>query len=466
MKKRQLAIVLASCFLVSSMNPLPAYAEFADELVSVSEEETYADLSDEAVVTEEGETEESKEIEYVMDDSESAVAEEQLIDTQETAQAEEYTNENDQIALYDGETDGYTQVKTNVPIEFKYEGTTLYFRLQKGAAPTAMPDNKRVSAAKWVNGHETEAKNVTTIVIGEGITALGNHNFEGTYNNCFPKLNEVKLYSTVSKIGDYTFQNDAALQSITNLSNVTSIGDTALKGTGLTNVSLSETQTTTLSDSAFKDCTALTSVTGYDIKLAANVFENCSSLTSFQCQIKPEEIPDLAFSGAKNLTSFDFENVKSIGSKAFSYSGLNNILFKETDMTIGAGAFNGCNDLSAICYPGTKDAWTAISGSAKLEITLASGLKKTVTVKVQTKTVATKKISGLSKTVTLKKGAKMNLKPVVTPATSQQKVTYKSSNKKIVTVSKSGKIKGVKKGKATITVKSGKITKKIKVTVK
>ena len=102
-------------------------------------------------------------------------------------------------------------------------------------------------------------------------------------------------------------------------------------------------------------------------------------------------------------------------------------------------------------------------GSAKLEITMASGLKKTVAVKVQTKTVATSKISGLAKKMTVKKGAKTTLKPVITPATSQQKVTYSSSNKKVAAVSSKGVITAKKAGTAKITVKSG--SKKVTVTV-
>ena len=103
------------------------------------------------------------------------------------------------------------------------------------------------------------------------------------------------------------------------------------------------------------------------------------------------------------------------------------------------------------------------TGKATLTITLASGLQKKVTVKVQKKTVATSKITGLQKKVTLKKGKKLTLKPSRTPITSTQKFTYKSSNKKIATVSSKGVIKGKKTGKAKITVKSGK--KKYTVTV-
>ena len=104
------------------------------------------------------------------------------------------------------------------------------------------------------------------------------------------------------------------------------------------------------------------------------------------------------------------------------------------------------------------------AGTAKLQITLASGLKKTVTVKVQKTAVKTTKVTVANTKVTVKKGKKVALKPVVKPFTSKQKVTYTSSNKKVATVSSKGVVTGKKKGTAKITVKSG--SKSVKVTVK
>ena len=87
-------------------------------------------------------------------------------------------------------------------------------------------------------------------------------------------------------------------------------------------------------------------------------------------------------------------------------------------------------------------------------------------VKVQSAKVKTTKSTGLKTKLTLKKGKSLTLKPVISPITSQEKVTYTTSNKKVATVTKKGVIKAKKKGTVTITVKSGKVTKKVKVTVK
>lgn len=106
------------------------------------------------------------------------------------------------------------------------------------------------------------------------------------------------------------------------------------------------------------------------------------------------------------------------------------------------------------------------TGTAKITVTLKSGKKAALKVKVQTAKVKTTKISGLKTKLTIKKGKSVTLKPVVSPITSQEKVTYRSSNKKIATVSSKGVVKGRRKGTVTITVRSGKVTKKIKITVK
>ena len=105
------------------------------------------------------------------------------------------------------------------------------------------------------------------------------------------------------------------------------------------------------------------------------------------------------------------------------------------------------------------------TGKARIIITLVSGKKAVVNVTVQKTAVKTTKISGLKKSVVLKRRQKLKLKPVISPLTSVEKVTYKTSNKK-VTVSSRGVITAKKKGTAKITVKSGKKTYTVTVKVK
>ncbi len=96
------------------------------------------------------------------------------------------------------------------------------------------------------------------------------------------------------------------------------------------------------------------------------------------------------------------------------------------------------------------------AGKAKITIKLYSGLKETLNVTVQKEVVRTKSIKGIAKNVTMKKGKTLTLHPVISPAASQDKVTFKSSNKKVAVVNAKGVVRAKKAGTAKITVKSGK----------
>ena len=121
-----------------------------------------------------------------------------------------------------------------------------------------------------------------------------------------------------------------------------------------------------------------------------------------------------------------------------------------------SGRANGTSTITA----GNK------KGTAKITITLKSGLQKVVKVTVQKTAVKTKKITGVAKNLKLKRKQKAVLRPVIAPVTSKQKITYKSSNTKVAIVNSKGQITAKKKGTAVITVKSGSKTVKCKVTVR
>ena len=93
------------------------------------------------------------------------------------------------------------------------------------------------------------------------------------------------------------------------------------------------------------------------------------------------------------------------------------------------------------------------AGTAVITVTLKSGFKKTVNVKVQD--IAATKITVSPSKITLVRGKTRKLTTKVLPSNCTQKITYKSSNSKIVSVSASGVVKGLKKGTAKITIQAG-----------
>ena len=102
-------------------------------------------------------------------------------------------------------------------------------------------------------------------------------------------------------------------------------------------------------------------------------------------------------------------------------------------------------------------------GTAVITVTLASKKKASVTVTV---TNPTKKLSVNKKTFSLKEGKSAQLKVIVTPKDSSDKVVYKSSDEKVATVNQKGKITAKKKGTALITITSGSKRIVCRVTVK
>ena len=106
------------------------------------------------------------------------------------------------------------------------------------------------------------------------------------------------------------------------------------------------------------------------------------------------------------------------------------------------------------------------AGKAVITVTMKSGAASKITVNVKKGKVATIKITGVKKKLTIKKGKKLTLKPVLSPITSTDKLTYSSTDEETATVSSKGVIKALKKGKAKIKVKAGKKTVTCVVTVK
>lgn len=110
------------------------------------------------------------------------------------------------------------------------------------------------------------------------------------------------------------------------------------------------------------------------------------------------------------------------------------------------------------------------TGTAKVTVTLASGITANLTVKVQKNAVKTTGISIVGYTkYTVNKGKKLDLaatmQPTVYPITSLQGITYSSSNTKVATVNSKGVVTAKRAGTAKITMKSGSIKDVVTITV-
>lgn len=85
-------------------------------------------------------------------------------------------------------------------------------------------------------------------------------------------------------------------------------------------------------------------------------------------------------------------------------------------------------------------------GSTRITVTLASGKKATVKVKVQKNAVATQKLTVSPSRISLKLKKTYKLKISRSPLTTVERITYRSSNSKVASVNSKGVITARKKG--------------------
>ncbi|MGA2864305.1 MAG: leucine-rich repeat domain-containing protein [Verrucomicrobiota bacterium] len=111
---------------------------------------------------------------------------------------------------------------------------------------------------------------------------------------------------------------------------------------------------TSIGNSAFEDCTSLTSVTiGTNVtSIGVQAFQGCSRLTSITIPNSVASIGDSAFLDCASLTNVMIPNsVTSIGNSAFEdCTSLNNVTIGNGVTSIGDYAFSACTKLTGVYF--------------------------------------------------------------------------------------------------------------------
>ena len=146
--------------------------------------------------------------------------------------------------------------------------------------------------------------------------------------------------------------------------NVTSIADTAFYDCSrLTSVTIPDS-VTTIGGGAFEGCGSLTSVTipNSVTSIGGTAFYDCSRLASMTIPNSVTSIEDWTFFRCSSLKSVTIpDNVTSIGDYAFAGCGLRNVTIGNSVTNIDSYAFVGCNSLASVTIP---DSVTSIGEKA------------------------------------------------------------------------------------------------------
>ena len=193
------------------------------------------------------------------------------------------------------------------------------------------------------------------IVIGEGVTRVGNNAFRGN-----PSLLSLTLPGGLQSIGSNAFYDCQNLASVYIPASVTSIEDSAFLICRKLTLAPGSVLSCEIGNSAFDGCISLTSVTfGNGVgNIGEYAFRSCTELATVTVPegvTKMKYIGQYAFSECGKMTSFDFpSSLDSLGYSAFEKcNSLNAIHLKEGVRVLEGSTFFGCSGVTSVSLPST-----------------------------------------------------------------------------------------------------------------
>ena len=217
-----------------------------------------------------------------------------------------------------------------------------------------MQDFSTASAAPWYN----RRSEITQIVVGAGITSIGNNSFTFCQN-----ATAVTLPDGLMTIGKNAFWGCENLTAITLPDSLEYMGTCAFFGSGLTSITI-PAGVTVLEQGVFAQCSQLKAAT-LPVSLAAihkDAFSRCYTLRELILPTSLETIGEHAFFACVQLRELTFpENLTAIDTAAFyGCSMLGSLRFTGSAPKLAELAFLGIT--ATVHYPTQDESWKAIAG--------------------------------------------------------------------------------------------------------
>ncbi|MCR5552099.1 MAG: leucine-rich repeat protein [Oscillospiraceae bacterium] len=195
-------------------------------------------------------------------------------------------------------------------------------------------------------------------------TMTDNNVIHSLFKDC-TSLSQVKLSAGMSSVPGWMFENCTSLQTVTIPSGVTTIGQAAFRGSGLTSITVPGS-VTTIEPSAFNNCASLKSITLNEglTTIKDHAFANCTSLKSIAIPDSVTTNPNSSIicEGCTSLeTVMIGKGLGTLGAECFNGCTSLRTVYLNSGLTeIGRDAFNSCPALSDLYYCGTSSQWTSV----------------------------------------------------------------------------------------------------------
>ena len=251
---------------------------------------------------------------------------------------------------------------------------------------------------------------ISDFTINDAITTIGAYAFDGCSNLVLAQLND-----GITTIGDSAFRNCVKLEVSELPTELVTLGAEAFSGCLLITITKTNDKLTKIGDKAFYGCQAITKfefvndlgateklgkavlegctqiselrvygtssleqifgttigtlkhvlskiyLKGTEIELADNMFKGFTAISKVELEDQENgvitKIGANAFEGCESLTEFiGMENVKEIGSNAFSGSGIAKVVIPSNGIILGEFIFAGCKSLYDVTFaPSVED---------------------------------------------------------------------------------------------------------------